>query len=67
MLLRVTARAYRLAVMITVTSFGLSSCKRSSDSYVMSMCSKSPWSSVLHALWGYAWCFVSLLEATALQ
>ena len=27
----------------------------------------SLWSSLLHALWGYAWCFVSLLEPTALQ
>ena len=36
-------------------------------SYVFSMSSNSLWKSLLHALCVYSWCFVLLLEPTALQ
>ena len=52
---------------ISVASLVLSSCKRSCDWYVISMCSDPPSTSLLRVLWGYACCFVSLLEPTALQ
>ena len=52
---------------ISVASLVLSSCKRSCDWYVISMCSNPRWSSLLHALWGYLFCVTARAYRVAVR